>query len=197
VTTFARMTQGCFRILYYKSTANKILALLRGFMSKTNRTTQFLDLHLGSNFHSAMLGYEKAPLISTSKKQQVLVIGNNNAFADGIIHLLRHQSNLNTSYAKYLDEVCMLRDVTQDRPDVVVLVLSRAMNLEIIVGLLMSTRALAHLRLIILSMDTNKIEIYEMENTANEVKSTNINMVEVNDFLAAINKNWKGIATIQ
>jgi hypothetical protein len=101
------------------------------------------------------------------------------------MELLSYQSGLSIKHAKYRDDFSILKDVVEHKPDVVVLISSPTMNLDYIVGILMSVQV-AHLRLIILSLNTIKIEIYERGNAVDEIRSTNLSTLNVDDFLLAL-----------
>ena len=118
-------------------------------MNKTNRSTETPKLQFGSNSHLfALIGSGKLNLSTAAKKRQVLLIGNGNAFADGIMNLLSRQNNLSTKKEFYTDDDAILKDVVLNQPDVVVLISNHSMNLENIVDMLMSTYMAAHLRLV-------------------------------------------------
>lgn len=125
-----------------------------------------------------------------SPKRQALLVGNETLFENGVNDLLHYRANMSVTHVQYQDDSSILRDVVRHRPDVVVLILSRAMNLEYIVGLLMSVQQISRLRLVLLSLDTIEIEIYERGEGTDDVKSTNIMAANVDDFLRAVNKNW-------
>jgi hypothetical protein len=193
MSTFARITRICFRILYYKYLANKIPQQMRGFMSKINSSTQNLDLRPGSHPIPGLFGFEKIKLYPVSQTRQVLLIGNGNAFSDGIANLLNRQPGMSIRHEIYVDNYSILRDVLQNEPDVVVLVLPRQMNLESIVEMLMSIQVMSHLRLVILGLETPWVKLYEMGNIVDEIKSLSFTLTKVDDFLFTVNKNWDEI----
>ncbi len=154
-------------------------------MSKINCSTQYLQWTYKSGHVPSLFG-------SVSQTRQVLLIGTGNAFADGIANLLSHQPGLNIRYAIYRDDVSILKNVVQNQPDVVVLLVSRSMNVKTIVSMLMSVRTTPHLRILVLSLDTSQIQIYEKGILVEGIKSTNIFPVKVNDFLLLIDKRLPG-----
>jgi hypothetical protein len=130
----------------------------------------------------------KENLASASQIRQVLLLGNGSLFDDGMIDLLKDQPNLRITHSRYRDDVSIVKDVVRYRPNVVVLILSRFMDPEYIVGRLLSVEAF-HLRLVLLSLEKIEIEIYERGDTENEIKSTKINALKVDDFLLAVHPN--------
>lgn len=80
----------------------------------------------------------------------------------------------------------MVEAVVRHQPEVVVLILSKFMNPKNIVGRLMSAAAF-RLQLVLLSLETIEIQIYEWGGTEAEVKSTKLTALKVEDFLEAIN----------
>lgn len=161
-------------------------------MNKTNFSTQNLNRHPESL--SQVFVYEKIKLNSASPTRHVLLIGNENAFADGIMNLLSLQNNLVINKEFYRDEASTLRDVVLQQPDVVVLISNRSMNIEDIVDMLMSTYRAAQLRLVIISLETVEIKIFEREGMVGGIKSTNILPAGLDDFLLIMNKNWKALS---
>ena len=162
-------------------------------MSKIDPSTQYFDLRPGANPVPGLLGFEKINVYPVSQTRQVLLIGNGNAFADGIANLLTRQPGLSIKYGIYVDNFSLLSDVLQHEPDVVVLVLPGHMNLESIVGMLMSIQMVSHLRLVILGLDTNKVKLYEMGNIVDEIKSMSFTLTKVDDLLFTVNNNWDEI----
>lgn len=163
-------------------------------MNKIYRSTQNFNWKPGFRHLSTSSGTGKKKINPFPRPRQVLLIGNGNAFAEGIMNFLNHQLNLQAWFEEYQDDISILRKVARYQPDVVALVTSHAMNLETILGLLMSIHASTHLRLILLSLESNKVEIYETESTVKTVKSININLRDVDDFLTIIDKGWNVIS---
>ena len=154
-------------------------------MSKINRPADDLQWAFESGYIPALFGDGKMKLYSAARARQVLLIGSGSLFDNGVMELLSYQPGLSIKHAKYRDDFSILKDVVEHKPDVVVLISSPAMNLDYIVGILMSVQV-AHLRLVILSLETIKIEIYEKGSALDEIRSTNVSTLNVDDFLLAL-----------
>lgn len=151
-------------------------------MRKTNRSSEAVSWPFESGGQKAA----KRNLASASPVRQVLLLGNGSLFDEGLIDLLKNRPNLRVTHAHYWDEVSMVEAVVRHQPEVVVLILSKFMNPKNIVGRLRSAAAF-HLQLVLLSLETIEIQIYEWGGTEAEVKSTKLTALKVEDFLVAIN----------
>ena len=158
-------------------------------MNKTNNSAYFRQ-GFKPGYASGQLG----KFGSAALAGQVFLIGSGNAFADGIVNLLRFQSNLSVRHAIYQDDAAILHEVMQNKPDVLVLILSGAMKLETIVPMLMAISDLVYLRLVVMSLDTPQIRVYEMGTSVHELKSTYITPAKLDDFLLVLDKNWQPLA---
>jgi hypothetical protein len=154
-------------------------------MGKTNRSAEAGSRPFESGSVPAWLRDGKLNHYSASRTRQVLMVGNGSLFDEGLIDLLKNRPNLRVTHAHYRDEVSIVEAVVRHQPDVVVLILSRFMDPEYIVGRLLSVEAF-HLRLVLLSLETIEIEIYERGDTENEIKSTKITALKADDFLLAV-----------
>ena len=157
-------------------------------MHKLTGSPENFEPNLDSASLSALFGLGKMKFMPGSRASRVLLVGNGDAFSDGVAVLLARRSDLFIKQTVYLDNLSILKDVMQSQPDVVVLITSRAMNIEVILGMLMSTQTVSNLRLVILSLNSSAIEIYQANDTLREVKSANIIPTRVDDFLELINK---------
>jgi len=151
-------------------------------MSKINHSTENLE------WQAERTGF-RAP----TKRRRVLLIGKGNAFSDGVMNLLSRCPNLSVSRTSHTQEAAILGQVTQHRPEVLVLIQSRAMDLDNILILLSATQAASHLRLVVLSLENTGIEIHEVRNAIKEIQSSHIFPATVEDFLRVVNKDWHAL----
>jgi len=93
--------------------------------------------------------------------QCVLIFGES-IFEEGIANLLTDEADLRVSSTKNTDDLTLLDEITQKRPNVIMLNESTPMNTVRILKLLFSTPSLAGLRVIIIRLSDNMIDVYEM-----------------------------------
>jgi hypothetical protein len=165
-------------------------------MGKITRLTNDGKWVFGDEDVPSLFGDKKIKLALPPQTRRVLVIGNGNVFDDGIMDLLGFQPDLRLIHATYLSDAFILVEVIQHRPDVMVLISSRSMNLDFIVNNLLSDQV-TRLRLVILSLEMVQIQIYEKEDAHGAIKSTRILPIRADDFLQVVNKGWHDMAPIQ
>ena len=156
-------------------------------MQKINQSTE--ARHIPVWFRNG-----KVILDPDSPLRRVLLVGNGSLFDNGIFDLLKYRPNLTITHTRHQDDISTVKEVIRYRPDVVVLVVSRFMNSEYIVDRLMLVNTFK-LRLIVLSLDSIEIEIYERGDSQDEIKSTSIPIRNMDDFLLSISKSLEDAAT--
>lgn len=93
--------------------------------------------------------------------QRVLIFGES-IFEEGIARLLASGADLQVSGAKYTDDLAFLDEIAQKLPDVILLNESTPQNTARILKLLFSIPSLAGLRVIIIRLNDNMVDVYEM-----------------------------------
>ena len=125
---------------------------------------------------------------SDQSTQRVLIFGES-IFEEGIANLLTDGVDLQVSSAKYTDDLAFLDEIEQKWPDVIVLNESIPRNTVRILKLLFSIPSLAGLRVVIIRLSDNMIDVYEMpKQTAakNEYEPQQINVTKRDDLVAAV-----------
>lgn len=102
-----------------------------------------------------------------SSTQRILIFGAS-IFEEGVAYLLTIGTDLHVSYAEYTDELAFLDDVEQNQPNVILLNESTLLDLARILNLLFSIPSLVGLRVIIIRLSDNRIDVYEMPKQAVE-----------------------------
>lgn len=102
---------------------------------------------------------------SDLSSQRVLIFGDS-IFEEGVANLHKDGVDLQVSSAKYSDDFAFLTEITEKRPDVIVLNESTPQNTVRILKLLFSIPALAGLRVIVIRLSDNMIDVYEMSKQA-------------------------------
>ena len=92
---------------------------------------------------------------------RVLVVETGTLLDEGVESLLSQETDLQVSGICYADDVSFLEDVSQARPDVILLNEDGPLDSVRIFELLNSLPGLASLRLIIVRPDDNTIDMYE------------------------------------
>jgi DNA-binding NarL/FixJ family response regulator len=103
----------------------------------------------------------------TDSDQRVLIFGDS-IFEEGIANLLSDEADLQVSSAKYKDDRAFLAEIAEQRPDVLVLNESTPQNTVRILKLLFSIPELTGLRVVIVRLSDNMIDVYEMPKQAVE-----------------------------
>jgi len=97
---------------------------------------------------------------SNTSTQRILVLGAS-IFEEGIAHLLANETDLQVSCAQYTDDLAFLDDITRSRPDVILLDESTSLNLARILKRLFLMPSLSGLRVIIVRLSNNMIDVYK------------------------------------
>ena len=82
-------------------------------------------------------------------------------FDDGIVSLLAEETDLQVSGMTFTTEATFLQDVSQARPDVILLDEGRPLDSQRILELLRAIPTLATLQVIVARPDDNTIDVYE------------------------------------
>ena len=93
--------------------------------------------------------------------QNVLVIESASLLDQGVESLLKCEADLQVSGVAYADESTFLQDITELRPDVILLNEAGPLDSARILDLLQNLPTLAALRVIIVRPDDNRIDVYE------------------------------------
>ena len=96
---------------------------------------------------------------SNLSKQRILILGVT-IFEEGVARLLTIGTDLQVSCVKYTDDLALLDNIEQNRPDVILLNESTPLNLAHIFKLLLSIPSLVGLRVIIMRLSDNLIDVY-------------------------------------
>lgn len=99
--------------------------------------------------------------LSRTSTQHVLIFGET-VFEEGLAHLLKIGTNLRVSDARYTDDIGLLDHIARKRPDAIVLNESTPLNTARILKLLFSIPSLDGLRIIIMRLANNRIDVYAM-----------------------------------
>jgi hypothetical protein len=102
--------------------------------------------------------------------QRVLIFGDS-ILEEGVANLLKDGVDLHVSSAKYSDDLAFLAEIAEKRPDVIVLHESTPRNTAHLLKLLFSIDALADLRVIVIRLSDNMLDVYEMSKRAVEGKN--------------------------
>ncbi len=95
--------------------------------------------------------------------RRVFIVGDASLFEEGITKLLSFGgTELLVSGAKYTDDPAFLEVITQNQPDVILLNESTALDSAHILNLLLSAPSLTALYIIIIRLNSNLVDVYEM-----------------------------------
>ena len=120
--------------------------------------------------------------------QRVLVFGDS-IFEEGVANLLKDGADLHVSSAKYTDDLAFLAEIAEKRPDVLMLHESTPKNTVRILKLLFSIPALAGLRVIVIRLSDNMVDVYEMPKRVaarNEYKRKQINVTKPDKLMKVV-----------
>lgn len=101
-------------------------------------------------------------LPSNLSAQRVFIVGDNSLFEEGITHLLTFETDLQVSCVKYTDDLAFLADISQNRPDVILLNECVSLSPARILKLIHSIPLQAGLRIIIIRLSNTIIDVYDM-----------------------------------
>lgn len=91
--------------------------------------------------------------------QRILILGES-IFEEGIANLLKVGIDLKISCARYTDELAFLYEIAHNRPDAILFSETAALNPPYILKLLYSIPSQAGLRVIIIRLSNNLIDVY-------------------------------------
>ena len=95
--------------------------------------------------------------------QHVLVVENGSLLDEGVERLLSHETDFLVSGITYADETAFLQDVSDKRPDVILLNEAGPLDSVQIFELLKNLPTIATLRVIIVRPDDNAIDVYDRQ----------------------------------
>ena len=111
--------------------------------------------------------------------RRVLVIESGSLLDEGVESLLVHETDLQVSGISYADDDTFLHDVSDARPDVILLNEAGPLDSARIFELLKNLPGLATLRIIVVRPDDNTIDLYERQR---------VEAIQSNDLLALIRR---------
>lgn len=91
--------------------------------------------------------------------QRILILGES-IFEEGIAHLLKVGIDLQISCARYTNDLAFLSDIARNQPNAIVMNESATLNPPYILKLLFSIPLQAGLRVIIMRLSNNLIDVY-------------------------------------
>ena len=130
---------------------------------------------------------------SNRTTQRVLIFGES-LFEEGIANLLTDGADLQISSAKNMNEIAFLDEIAQSRPDVILLNESNPHNTVRILKLLFSIPSLAGLRVIIIRLSDNSIDVYEMPRQVvarNEYKRQQFIVTKSDELVTVVRGNFQ------
>jgi DNA-binding NarL/FixJ family response regulator len=94
---------------------------------------------------------------------RILVVESESLFGDAVASLLREAHDLQVRDVAYTDDTAFLRDVSDLRPDAILLNEKGPLDSRRILELLANIPTLASLRVIVVRPDDNMIDVYERQ----------------------------------
>ncbi len=120
--------------------------------------------------------------------QRVLIFGES-VFEEGVANLLSDGADLQVSSAKYTDDLEFLDEIAKKQPDVIMFNESTPQNTNHILKLLFSIPALAGLRVIVIRLSDNLVDVYEMPKQAaekNDYERQQVNVTNRDELVAVV-----------
>ena len=120
--------------------------------------------------------------------QRVLIFGES-ILEEGIANLLGNGDDMQVSSAKYTTELAFLDEIAQKQPDVIMLNESTPLNTTRILKLLFSIPSLARLRVIVIRLSDNMIDVYEMPKhfeAGKEIEREQFNITKPDELVTAV-----------
>jgi hypothetical protein len=93
--------------------------------------------------------------------RSILQVSNGTVFDEGMLNLLRDEADWRVSAVAFVDELTFLRNVIETRPDVIVFNEAGPLYLARIFELLMSLPFRSVLRIVVVRVNSNTIDLYE------------------------------------
>ena len=93
----------------------------------------------------------------------VLIVGNGSLLDEGVESILKRQGDVRVSGIAYADDTAFLQDVSNMRPDVILLNERSPLTPQRILELLADNPMLATLQVIVVRPDDNTIDVYERQ----------------------------------
>lgn len=126
---------------------------------------------------------------SNLSSRRVFIVGDNSLFEEGIAQLLAFGTDLSVSNTKYTDDPAFLDTIAQNQPDVILLNESTSQNTAAILKLLFSIPSLVGLRVIIVRLSDNIVDVYEMPKQAvarNETERQQFNITNPDELMSVV-----------
>jgi hypothetical protein len=101
-------------------------------------------------------------MVNINLSTQHILIFETSIFEEGIVHLLTKAYGLQVSYTRYTNELAFLDEIVEYRPGMILLNESTRLNRAHIFKLLFSILSLAGLRIIVIRLGNNMIEMYAL-----------------------------------
>lgn len=118
--------------------------------------------------------------------RQVLVVGNGSLFDEGIVNLLDSTAGLDVLHHSYSDHLAMLSEVEKYQPGIVVLISSKALNIELVLHRYLHELTALTSRLVVVNQDDCQVKIYETERATRQLKSSQFTLNTAQDFFLAM-----------
>lgn len=95
-------------------------------------------------------------------QQRVTIVGQGLLLDDGIRHILEfHRPDLIVSHVMYSGDFTFMKSVESDQPDVILIVESSTVDMVSILDLISSRPIVTKLRIIVIRLRNNVIDVYE------------------------------------
>ena len=94
--------------------------------------------------------------------RNVLIVGERSLFQEGLEKLLSPETGMSVISAKYTNDPELLAAIAQTRPDVILVNESTTFDSAHILELLFSESALTILQVVVIRLDNNIVDVYEM-----------------------------------
>ena len=95
--------------------------------------------------------------------RRVLIVQSGSVLDEGVENLLMREADLEVSGRNYADEAAFVQDVVRTQPDAVVLNEAGPLNLARIMELLNDCPTLETVRVVIVRLDDNTIDVFERQ----------------------------------
>ena len=123
-------------------------------------------------------------LILDHSMLRVLQVSNGTVFDEGLLNLLKDEADLRVSTVAFVDELTFLRNVIETHPDVIVFNEAGPLYLARIFELLMSLPFRSVLRVVVVRVNSNMVDLYERRQVITQQRS---------DFAALIRSSMEQV----
>ena len=101
-------------------------------------------------------------LPSNLSLQRISIVGDNSLFEEGVAHLLTLGTDLAVSGITYTDDLSFLNAISHNKPDAILLNESTTFDVCHILELLFTESSLSARYVIVIRLDNNTVDVYEM-----------------------------------